>query len=81
MSERGQVESAVDEVESELGPVYILVNNAGMIVFGSLLECDDADWNRMLSVDLYGVYVCTQVVGRRMVAVARVMLVSRSALS
>jgi glucose 1-dehydrogenase len=68
VSERGQVESAVDEVESALGPIHILVNNAGMIVFGSLLECEDADWNRMLSVDLYGVFVCTQTVGRRMVA-------------
>jgi NAD(P)-dependent dehydrogenase (short-subunit alcohol dehydrogenase family) len=68
VSDRAQVEAAVTEVEDGLGPVHILVNNAGMIVFGSLLECDDADWSRMLAVDLYGVYVCTQVVGRRMVA-------------
>lgn len=68
VSDRGQVEAAVADVETGLGPVHILVNNAGMIVFGSLLECDDADWSRMLAVDLYGVYVCTQVVGRRMVA-------------
>jgi glucose 1-dehydrogenase len=67
VSRREEVESAVDEVESSLGPIHILVNNAGMIVFGSLLECDDADWNRMLGVDLYGVYVCTQTVARRMV--------------
>jgi 2-hydroxycyclohexanecarboxyl-CoA dehydrogenase len=67
VSQRDQVEPAVDEVESSLGPVHILVNNAGMIVFGSLLDCDDADWNRMLAVDLYGVYVCTQTVARRMV--------------
>lgn len=68
VSDRAQVEAAVAGVEAGLGPVHILVNNAGMIVFGSLLECDDADWSRMLAVDLYGVYVCTQVVGRRMVA-------------
>jgi glucose 1-dehydrogenase len=68
VSSRTDVERAVDEVEAELGPVHLLVNNAGMIVFGSLLECDDSDWNRMLAVDMYGVFVCTQVVGRRMVA-------------
>ena len=68
VSSRVAVETAVAEAEAELGPAHLLVNNAGMIVFGSLLECDDADWSRMLAVDLYGVFVCTQVVGRRMVA-------------
>jgi glucose 1-dehydrogenase len=68
VSRRAEIEGAVGEVERELGPIHILVNNAGMIVFGSLLECQDSDWERMLAVDLYGVFVCTQVVGRRMVA-------------
>jgi glucose 1-dehydrogenase len=67
VSSRPQVEAAVAEAETALGPAHILVNNAGMIVFGSLLDCEDADWERMLSVDLYGVFVCTQTVGRRMV--------------
>lgn len=68
VSSRGDVERAVAEAEAELGPAHLLVNNAGVIVFGSLLECEDSDWSRMLAVDLYGVFVCTQVVGRRMVA-------------
>ena len=68
VSSRADIERAVADSEAELGPAHLLVNNAGMIVFGSLLECEDADWNRMLAVDLYGVFVCTQVVGRRMVA-------------
>jgi len=68
VSSRPTVEAAVAEAEADLGPASILVNNAGMIVFGSLLDCRDADWERMLAVDLYGVFVCTQTVGRRMVA-------------
>ena len=60
--------AAVDGAEQAFGPAHLLVNNAGMIVFGSLLECQDEDWERMLSVDMYGVFVCTQVVGRRMIA-------------
>jgi NAD(P)-dependent dehydrogenase (short-subunit alcohol dehydrogenase family) len=68
VSSRADVECAVAEAEAELGPAHLLVNDAGMIVFGSLLDCEDSDWNRMLAVDLYGVFVCTQVVGRRMVA-------------
>ena len=58
----------MDGAEQAFGPAHLLVNNAGMIVFGSLLECQDEDWERMLSVDMYGVFVCTQVVGRRMIA-------------
>ncbi len=68
VSKRTQVEAAVDGAEQVFGPAHLLVNNAGMIVFGSLLECEDEDWERMLSVDMYGVFVCTQVVGRRMIA-------------
>ncbi len=68
VSKRAQVEAAVDGAEQAFGPAYLLVNNAGMIVFGSLLDCADEDWERMLSVDMYGVFVCTQVVGRRMIA-------------
>jgi glucose 1-dehydrogenase len=68
VSSRSQVEAAVDAAERELGPAHMLVNNAGMIVFGSLLDCKDEDWDRMLAVDLFGVFVCTQTVGRRMVA-------------
>lgn len=68
VSRRSDVERAVAEAEDALGPAAILVNNAGMIVFGSLLECDDEDWQRMLAVDLFGVFVCTQTVARRMIA-------------
>jgi NAD(P)-dependent dehydrogenase (short-subunit alcohol dehydrogenase family) len=68
VSKRSDVENAVEGVERELGPIQILINNAGMIVFGSLLDCRDEDWERMLAVDLYGVFVCTQLVAGRMVA-------------
>ncbi len=49
VSVRAQVEAAVAEVEPEPGPVVILVNNAGMIVFGSPVECRDAGWGVMPS--------------------------------
>jgi NAD(P)-dependent dehydrogenase (short-subunit alcohol dehydrogenase family) len=68
VSRRSEIETALDAIEASLGPIQILVNNAGMIVFGSLLECRDEDWERMLAVDLYGVFVCTQLVARQMVA-------------
>ena len=46
VSRRTEVERAVEEIEADLGPIHILVNNAGIIVFGSLLDCEDKDWEQ-----------------------------------
>jgi glucose 1-dehydrogenase len=66
ISDRGQVEHLVDAVLTELQQIDILINNAGMIVFGSLLECRINDWDKMLAVDLTGCLHCAQFVGKHM---------------
>ena len=71
VSHREQVESAVRSVLGRFEHVDILVNNAGVIVFGSLMECRQEDWDRMLAVDLTGAFHFVQVVGRVMVARSR----------
>jgi hypothetical protein len=38
LAERGQLQPALDEVEKKLGPVNILVNNAGIVVLGGVLD-------------------------------------------
>ncbi len=65
---RKQVESVVRDVVGRFEGVDILVNNAGIIVFGSLMECRQEDWDRMLAVDLTGAFHFTQIVGQAMVA-------------
>jgi glucose 1-dehydrogenase len=67
VSDRVAVELVVRETMEALGGIDLLVNNAGMIVFGSLLECDERDWNRMIAVDLTGAFHFTQFVGRLMI--------------
>ncbi len=67
VSNRSEVQRAVEDVKARRGAIDILVNNAGMIVFGSLLECRLEDWDRMLAVDLTGAFHVTQIVGRLMV--------------
>src|ERR1035441_93419 len=52
VANRKAVEIVVRDVLKCFGRVDILVNNAGMIVFGSLMECRQEDWDRMLAVDL-----------------------------
>lgn len=67
VSDREQVVRMVDRSIDLHGGVDVLVNNAGIIVFGSLLDCHPDDWDRMLAVDLTGAFHCTQAVARKLI--------------
>jgi NAD(P)-dependent dehydrogenase (short-subunit alcohol dehydrogenase family) len=60
VSETNAVESAVEQIESRFGRLDALVNNAGVAVFAPLMETSDADWSRVLAVNLTGPFVCTK---------------------
>jgi 2-hydroxycyclohexanecarboxyl-CoA dehydrogenase len=62
VSVRAQIDSALERVHAALGPVHILVNNAGVTSFKPFLETNDQDWDRIMSVNLKGVFSCTQAV-------------------
>ena len=57
---RDVVDQAVTRVEKELGPVEVLVNNAGVSSVTPFGEITDADWDRLMGVNLRGVLVVTQ---------------------
>jgi 3-oxoacyl-[acyl-carrier protein] reductase len=59
---REQVAEAVRGFEDSLGPIDILVNNAGISIYGAIDTVTDADWNRIMAVNLTGVFLCTQAV-------------------
>lgn len=67
VSDRAAVELVVRRAVEAMEGIDLLVNNAGMIVFGSLMECEERDWNRMIAVDLTGAFHFTQFVGRSMI--------------
>lgn len=66
VTDRGAVEAAVAAAHERLGSIDILANNAGIAGFTPFLEMSDQEWQRMLDVDLTGVFICSQVVARRM---------------
>jgi 3-oxoacyl-[acyl-carrier protein] reductase len=67
VSDRGQVENAVDRVAAELGPPTVLVNNAGITRDNLLFKMTDADWDGVIAVHLRGAFLCSQAAQRHMV--------------
>ena len=68
MGDAGQVAALFDRVESEVGPTAVLVNNAGIAVGADFLEMSEAQFRRVLDVNLVGVFLATQRAARTMVA-------------
>jgi NAD(P)-dependent dehydrogenase (short-subunit alcohol dehydrogenase family) len=50
----------VKKVEAELGPIEILVNNAGQAASAPFLKTDPSLWRRMMAVNLDGTFHCAQ---------------------
>ena len=71
VTNRQQVEAMVGRVTRELGPIDVLVNNAGVESIVPFLELDDAEWQRVTDVNLKGEWLCSQVVAREWVAQGR----------
>ena len=68
VADAGSVDAAVVRTEEELGPIDILINNAGVDVIGPFLESDPASWERIIGVNLRGpITTCHRIV-RDMVA-------------
>lgn len=55
-----EVEGLFKEAVAAFGKVDILVNNAGITKDGLLLRMKDADWDRVLDVNLKGAFLCTR---------------------
>jgi NAD(P)-dependent dehydrogenase (short-subunit alcohol dehydrogenase family) len=60
VADAAQVAGAMEQVARQFGRLDALINNAGVAVFAPLLETSNADWNRILSVNLTGPFLCTK---------------------
>ncbi|MFB5674862.1 3-ketoacyl-ACP reductase [Paenibacillus terreus] len=68
VSDRTQAEAAVASLEMELGAIDILINNAGIGTFGTVLDMDPEEWERIVRVNLMGTYYVTRAALPSMVA-------------
>jgi 2-deoxy-D-gluconate 3-dehydrogenase len=61
------IERAVETVARDFSRIDVLVNNAGINIPKQALDVTEEDWDRVLDVNLKGVFFCAQAVGREMV--------------
>ena len=68
VARRDSVQAAVARVAEALGPIDVLVNNAGILRTAKFLDVTDEDWRQTMSVNLDGVFYCCQAVLPAMLA-------------
>ncbi len=71
VAKRADVEPMIEQVWKELGPIDVLVNNAGIETIVPFLELTDEQWTRLVDVNLRGAWLCSQVFCRRALAERR----------
>ena len=70
------VDEGVAKVLDKLGRIDILINNAGITKDGLLIRMDDAQWDRVLTINLKGTFLCTRAVAKHLLKQRRGRIVS-----
>ncbi|NPV71328.1 MAG: 3-oxoacyl-ACP reductase FabG [Firmicutes bacterium] len=68
VTDRASIKAMVDVVLAEYGRIDVLVNNAGITADALLVKMGEDQWDRVINVNLKGVFNCTQAVAPAMVA-------------
>lgn len=66
VSQEEAVKAMVESVERSLGPIDIVVNNAGITRDGLFVRMSEGDWDRVLTVNLKGAFLVSKTVARGM---------------
>ncbi|HUL15802.1 MAG TPA: SDR family NAD(P)-dependent oxidoreductase [Terriglobales bacterium] len=77
----GEVEALVKKTETELGAISILVNNAGIGLFGPAHEKNEEEWDRVLATNLKSVFLVSRAVAPSMIREGRGDIINISSLA
>jgi 3-oxoacyl-[acyl-carrier protein] reductase len=64
----GSISKAFDATEEALGPISVLINNAGIAVEKMAVDQTEADWDSVIGANLKGAYFAATEIARRMIA-------------
>lgn len=76
-----QVQQMVNDVVDEYGKIDILVNNAGMTINAKAEEMTYEQWNKVINLNLNGVFLVAQAVGRQMIKQGYGSIINTSSMS
>jgi len=62
VSKAADVRRVVSRTRQALGPIDVLVNNAGVYLYKPLVQLSEREWDRVLDVNLKGTFLCTRAV-------------------
>jgi NAD(P)-dependent dehydrogenase (short-subunit alcohol dehydrogenase family) len=60
VSDAAAVQATFAEIAQVIGPVEVLVNNAGIQLYGTVTATTESDWDRVMSVNLKSAYLCAK---------------------
>lgn len=66
VTDTASVRACIEAAETELGPISILVNNAGLAIQAHSLEVTEEDWDRVVDTNLKGAWIMAQETARHM---------------
>lgn len=81
VTDPASVERVFGQIDAEVGPIAVLVNNAGIQRHRGIEDLTWDEWSAVVDVNLHGVFLCLQAAGRRMLARGEGRVVNISSIS